>query len=406
MSGSNQVPPSHSIERVSIYFPAGDFVDVLRRHDEGRPQVYQTHSEVALLIHDLIATGRQVSVYSFVSAERCEQRAIDGCRVTSLGAKDFSAKSLLEEAVTKDDADAVIAHFASPELLRALAATEARVLVMLAVSYNRMGIRSALGRWRIVRLLNNPRFELISNHCMPATEHLAKLGVRREKLIAWDIRHPFDPGSCRPKELAVRGQFEAFYAGSIVEDKGVPELIKALASLRQQGIEVHCSLAGAGDIEGMSALGAKVGVSDLLSFLRLIPNSEVFNRMLAADLVVVPSRTQYPEGFPLTMFEAIASRTPIVCSSHPMFRDVLVDGRNASVFAAGDYQALAAAIRRIVTDPVLYAALSANAPLTWKALAGPADWRTLVSKWIVEGPSSSWIRERMLTAVKGAQVGT
>jgi glycosyltransferase involved in cell wall biosynthesis len=402
MPGTDQLSPARPIERVSIYFPAGDFVDVLRRHDEGRPQVYQTHSEVALLIHDLIATGRQVNVYTFVSAERSEQRAIDGCRVTSLGAKNFSEKSLLQEAVQKDDADAVVVHFASPELLRAVAATDLRVLVMLAVSYNRTDLRSVLGRWRIVRLLNKPRFDLVSNHCVPATEHLARIGVRREKLIPWDIRHPFDPALQRTKELAVRKRFEAFYAGSIVDDKGVPELIRAVALLRQQGVEVHCSLAGGGDINGMEALATQLGVSDLLSFLHLIPNTEVFGRMQAADLVVVPSRTQYPEGFPLTIFEAIASRTPIVCSNHPMFRDVLIDARNASVFAAGDYQALAAAIRRTVTNPALYAALSANAPLTWSALEGPADWRTLVSKWVIEGPNSSWIRDRMLAAAKRA----
>src|ERR1700739_4465598 len=98
--------------------------------------------------------------------------------------------------------------------------------------------------------------------------------------------------------------------------------------------------------------------------------------MAAAGLVVVPSRTEYPEGFPLTMFEAIASRTPIVCSNHPMFRKVMIDRQNASVFRSGDYRAFAFAIRRTLTDPVLYSVLSRNAPKTWEALKGPADWRT------------------------------
>jgi glycosyltransferase involved in cell wall biosynthesis len=119
---------------------------------------------------------------------------------------------------------------------------------------------------------------------------------------------------------------------------------------------------------------------------------------VAADLVVVPSRTEYPEGFPLTMFEAIASRTPIVCSDHPMFRPVIADGRNASVFSAGDQHALAAAIQRTLTDSALYARLSNNATLTWEALKGPADWRTMIVKWVIEGRSSSWICDRLLMA--------
>lgn len=120
--------------------------------------------------------------------------------------------------------------------------------------------------------------------------------------------------------------------------------------------------------------------------------------MAGADLVVIPSRTGYPEGFPLTMFEAIASRTPIVCSDHPMFREVMVDGRNASVFVSEDPRSCAEAIRRTLSDPQLYTNLSANALRTWNSLKRSADWRTMILKWLVEGPSSQWIRERMLSA--------
>jgi glycosyltransferase involved in cell wall biosynthesis len=148
----------------------------------------------------------------------------------------------------------------------------------------------------------------------------------------------------------------------------------------------------------MKALGAKLGVSDLLSFVGLIANTEVFRMMAAADVVVVPSRTEYPEGFPLTMFEAIASRTPIVCSDHPMFRPVITNGRNASVFPAGNRQAFADAILHILTDPELYATLSTNATSTWAALKGPADWRAMIVNWVREGASSPWIQSHMLMA--------
>ena len=74
----------------------------------------------------------------------------------------------------------------------------------------------------------------------------------------------------------------------------------------------------------MRSLGAKLKISSLLNFLGLVGNNDVFSMMTAADLIVVPSRTAYPEGFPLTMFEAIASRTPIVCSDHPMLRPVMI----------------------------------------------------------------------------------
>jgi glycosyltransferase involved in cell wall biosynthesis len=388
------------VNSVSIYFPAGDFTEVLRRYEQGLQQSYQTHNEVARLIHDLIAANRRVNIYSFVTPERREERPIDGCRVISMGARDFSAKSILGAAVAEDEADAIVTHFPNLELLRGAVATKARAIAVLASSYNRTGVRSTLGKWRVASVLNNNKFELVANHCLPSTEHLAQIGVKREKLIAWDISHPYDPASYKPKELAVRQRFEGFYAGSIIEAKGISDLIRAIALLRQQGIEVHCSLAGSGDTDAMQALGATLGVSDLVSYLGLIGNAEVFKMMAAADLVFVPSRTEYPEGFPLSMFEAVASRTPIICSNHPMFRKLMVDGRSASVFLAGDHRSFAAAVRRTLTDPLLYAALSENATLTWTALKGPADWRSMIFNWVVEGRSSPWIRNHMLTSIR------
>ena len=385
---------------VSIYFFAGDFADVLIRYERGLQQIYQTHNEVARLIHDLLAIKYWVNVYSFVTPKSAEERPIDGLRIISLGARDYSAKSLLAAAVVKDQAEAIVAHFPSLELLRAVATTKSRAFAVLANSYNQSGLRSILARRRVVQLLNNSRFELVSNHCLPATEHLARIGVKREKLIAWDVPHPFAPTSSKPKKFIARRPFEAVYVGSITEGKGVVELIRAVAALREIGVEVRCSLAGLGDIESMHALGTQLKISDLLLFLGLIGNNDVFNRMAAADVIVVPSRTAYPEGFPLTMFEAMASRTPIVCSDHPMFRPVLMDGRNASVFSAGDHRALAAAILRTLTNPALYEALSANALSTWEALKGPADWRSMIFKWVVEGCCSPWLCEHMLTSVE------
>ena len=389
---------------VSIYLAAGDIADALRRHEEDRSQIYQAHNEWVRLFYDLRASNVCLSVYSFVTPERRELILPGGSRIISLGAKDFSieSKRLLTAAVAGDDADAIVVHFPSQELLRAAAATNSRVLVLLADSFNVTGVRSALIRWRAASLLNNPRFELVGNHCLPATEQLARIGVMRGKLIAYDWVHPFDPASYKPKSLVVRRPFEAVYAGSIIKSKGITDLIRAIASLRKECMEVHCSLAGLGDIDAMRALCVKLGVADLFSFSHLVANNEVFNMMTKADLVVVPSRPEYPEGFPLTIFEGIASRTPIVCSNHPMFREVMVDGRNASVFSAGDYRSFAAAIRRTLTDPVLYAALSKNALSTWDALKGPADWRTLLFKWIVEGYSSPWIRDHMLTATSSS----
>src|SRR5260221_8161928 len=264
---------------VSIYFYAGDFADVIRRHDEGRQQIYQTHDEVARLVYQLLAAGCRVNFYSFITPEQRVEQPIDGFRFISLGAKSYSSKSLLKAAVAEDDSEIIVAHFPNLELLQAVAATRARSMAILANSYNGTGPRSFFGRHRIVSSLNNPRFELVSNHCLPATEHLGSIGVKRNKLIAWDIPHPFTPDFSRPKKFVARSRYQAVFAGSIIEGKGVTDLIRGIAILREGGIEIDCSLAGLGDIDTMRTLGTELGVSDLLSFLKLIGNKDLFQKM-------------------------------------------------------------------------------------------------------------------------------
>lgn len=380
----------------SIYFFAGDFADVLRRHAEGAEQTYATHDECAKLFKGLLDAGIKLTIHSFVTPEAREERPLEGLRIVSLGARGYADSGLLHEAVAKDKSDAIVAHFPNMELLRAVIATNRRSMAVLANSYNRRGPKAWLERWRVAKLLNDPAFELVSNHCLPATNHLASFGVDRTKLIAWDVPHRFDPKDVASKTLGSGPTFKAAFAGAIRVDKGVADLIRATAQLKGDGIELECSFAGSGEIEEMQALGRQLGISDHLDFRGLVPNGEVFDLFRGADVVVVPSHREYTEGFPLTMFEAIGSRTPIVCSDHPMFVPVLKDEVHAAMFPGGDANAFADALRRVLTDPDLYAQLSANADTTWAALKGPADWRTMLTKWILEGRKSDWIDRHML----------
>jgi glycosyltransferase involved in cell wall biosynthesis len=321
----------------------------------------------------------------------------------SLGARNFAEVDLLSAAVARDGSDAIVAHFAPAQLLRAVIASGRRSMAVLANSYNGRGPKAFLERRRISSLLNNPRFELVSNHCMPATRHLAALGVMRNKLIAWDVPHRFNPDDVEPKLLPQRRRSKAAYAGTINEEKGVGDLIRAVAALREQDVELECSLAGGGNIDAMIALATQLGVGDLVTFRGLVPNRDVFTMFRDADVVVVPSRSGYPEGFPLTMFEAVGSRTPIVCSDHPMFRPVMKDGVHAAMFRAGSSGAFADALRRVVTDADLYSRLSRNAQLSWAALKGPADWRTMLREWILNGAESQWILKHKLDASSRAR---
>ena len=387
---------------VAIFFYAGDFTDVLRRHAAGEQQIYATHGEVALLIEDLRAAGVRVTIYSYLTPQPKDETPIDGVRVVSLGATGDSP-GVLAAAVKAVDADTIIAHFAYPELVIAAIGSGKRVFVGMANSYNERGIKQSLRRWRIARLLNNDRVRMVTNHCIPSTEHLAQIGVARHKLIPWDVPHRFRPIDHSPKHITAKDSYEVAYAGSIAELKGVGDLIRAMALLKAEGLHLRASFAGLGDIEKMQGLADSLGIGGQVMFRGIIGNEDVFKMFRDADLVVVPSRTAYPEGFPLTMFEAIASRSPIVCTDHPMFRRVLSDGSNCAVFKSGDVDGFAQALKRVLTSPALYRRLSESAPQTWAALEGPADWRTLITTWVTEGETSPWLADYRLASGKAQE---
>ncbi len=93
-------------------------------------------------------------------------------------------------------------------------------------------------------------------------------------------------------------------------------------------------------------------------FLGRVSNEEAFEHMRASTLVCVPSRHAYPEGMPLVLTEALASRTPVVASDHPVFRATFKPDEGVRFFPEGDSASLSDAVQELLTRPDLYARMS------------------------------------------------
>lgn len=389
-------------ERVNFYFYAGDFVEAVRRFREGEEQMYATHNEVAHLLLDLAAQNYDVNVFSFITPTQKSSSPAEGLTVTDLGAGKYNDPHAVQ-AFHHHPADISVLHMPDPNLLRAGAADRGRGFPILANSYNRRGLRPALERRRMAHLLNNSKFPFVSNHCPPATEHLANMGVDRRKLIAWNIPISTTVAAQMATAPSTQGEVRLAFAGSINDDKGVGDLVEAVAHLVDEGVNVRCSLAGNGTIDRYQAIASRKGIADRLDFLGLVSNDQVRDLFNSADIIVVPSRRVYTEGFPLVLIEAIASRTPIVCSNHPMFVPIMKDGITASVADDSNPRSLAAAIRRVASDPALYATLSRNADVSWEKLQATADWRTMIFDWVTQGDEAPYLRARTLAALDERQ---
>ncbi len=78
------------------------------------------------------------------------------------------------------------------------------------------------------------------------------------------------------------------------------------------------------------------------------PHEEVPLWIQAADLVVLPSRT---EGTPVTVLEALAAERPVVCTEVGDCAELVVPGVTGEVAPPGDAEAFAAAVRRALASP-------------------------------------------------------
>ncbi|GAA4549269.1 MSMEG_0565 family glycosyltransferase [Pseudonocardia xishanensis] len=152
------------------------------------------------------------------------------------------------------------------------------------------------------------------------------------------------------------GGFLLLAVGGIEPRKGSVHLIRALARLEDPAPELvvvggHSFQDFAPYREAALAEAAELGVR--VREVGTVSDAELAGWYAAAagdGALVYPSTA---EGFGLVPIEAMALGVPVVASDLPVFREHLTDGVDALLPPVGDDEALAAALRRVITEPAL-----------------------------------------------------
>lgn len=135
--------------------------------------------------------------------------------------------------------------------------------------------------------------------------------------------------------------------------KGHDVLLKAMKRLKDDGLETRLTIVGYGENRDLYAgMAETMGLE--VAFTGKLQNGEPIRRVLdTGDLFVLPSRQ---EGLPRALLEAMARGLPAVATRVGGTPELLGDDCLAP---AEDYDALAARIRAMVSDPALLARHSA-----------------------------------------------
>lgn len=158
------------------------------------------------------------------------------------------------------------------------------------------------------------------------------------------------PGKLQPPAFTVG------YLGRLVPEKGVLDLVEALARLPGH---VRLLLVGDGVQRGeIEARAVALGLAGRVETRRGVPSAEVPAVLRELGALVLPSRTtpSWKEQFGRVLIEAMSCGVPVAGSSSGEIPHVI--GGVGLVFPEGDVAALAAALARLAGDGALRADLA------------------------------------------------
>jgi glycosyltransferase involved in cell wall biosynthesis len=150
------------------------------------------------------------------------------------------------------------------------------------------------------------------------------------------------------------------FLGEIGERKGAFDLLEAWARVVPPGRGRTALLTMAGDrqVERAHEIVARHQLAATVRVLSWLGPSEVDALLRAADVLVLPSRS---EGQPMAVLEAMAHGVCVVASHVGGLPEMIEDGTSGLLIPPADVDALSAALDRVLADPGLRERLGAGA---------------------------------------------
>lgn len=153
--------------------------------------------------------------------------------------------------------------------------------------------------------------------------------------------------------------------GRLVPKKGFDLLIRAVAGLRDIGVDTQCQIIGEGHQRGeLEALIRQFGLSDRVRLLGPLPPAAVRDTLSGASALVLPC-IELPggdvDGIPVSLMEAMSMQKVVITSDISGIRELVTDGQDGILLPAGDVPALVTALTRLARGNVDATALGVRA---------------------------------------------
>lgn len=271
---------------------------------------------------------------------------------------------LIREYVVSNEYDVIHAHFSTNGWL--ISGSARRVGVPLVLTVHAHDVTSLLKQGDALhRRATLHKIKTVfrrATKIIAVSDYIAKivigLGADPDKVVTHYIGTPLRPMQSAKKE------WDVLFVGRLVEKKGVLDLLRASALLR--GRQPRVAVVGEGPLRRELERYAEENSIDV-SFLGQKNPEEVRLLMESSSLLAAPSKTSPDgdiEGLPTVIVEALAVGVPVVATLHSGIPEAVEHERNGLLVDEGDFNGLAEAIDRLLSDSALHRDLSTAARLT------------------------------------------
>jgi glycosyltransferase involved in cell wall biosynthesis len=167
-----------------------------------------------------------------------------------------------------------------------------------------------------------------------------------------------DPLPDFPKVRYSEGPFHFLFLGRLSARKGVPELLRALASPELRSRQWRATVAGDGPIDEFRRLTNDFGISERVNFPGWLDQSRVGALCSDADVLVLPS---HAEGLAMAVLEGLSHGLAVITTPVGAHSEVIEPEVSGILVPPGDVEALTGALVRLIEDKNLCQRLRAGA---------------------------------------------
>lgn len=219
------------------------------------------------------------------------------------------------------------------------------------------GLPRRSGLSRLVSWLDTvciERCDGVATHGPFLRDEVLSLGIPRNRVHEFDVDLsglvPASHAQGQLTEFASRFDSIVMYVGRLQADKGIFDLLSAVAALPPSA---RVGVVIVGDGKDRAAVEKRLTGADLLPralYLGRVPHAQVPAVMHHATFIVTPTRPELPEGRCMVALEALALGIPVIAPNCAAFPYAIRHGENGVLYTAGSVGALSDALARWTAD--------------------------------------------------------